>query len=35
MLLAIGVLALVPSLMLFAYIQRYLTQGLTAGAVKG
>ena len=34
-LLAIAVLALIPSLCLFGYIQRYLTTGLTAGAVKG
>jgi multiple sugar transport system permease protein len=35
MLMAIGVLSLVPSLALFAWIQRYLTTGLSAGAVKG
>jgi multiple sugar transport system permease protein len=35
MILAVAVLALVPSLLLFSYIQRYLTTGLTAGAVKG
>ena len=33
MLMAIGVLALVPSLALFGWIQRYLTTGLSAGAV--
>lgn len=35
MMLAIAVLALVPSLVLFGWIQRYLTTGLSAGAVKG
>jgi len=35
LLLALAVLALIPSLFLFGYIQRYLTSGLTAGAVKG
>jgi multiple sugar transport system permease protein len=34
-LLATAVLALVPSLILFGYIQRFLTGGLSAGAVKG
>ena len=33
--LTVAVLALVPSLILFGYIQRYLTAGLSAGAVKG
>lgn len=32
---AAGVLALVPSCMFFIFIQRYLVQGLTSGAVKG
>ena len=32
---AAGVLALVPSCLFFLFIQRYLVQGLTAGAVKG
>lgn len=35
MLMAIAVLSLVPSLGFFAWIQRYLTTGLSAGAVKG
>ena len=35
LMLATAVLALVPSLALFGYIQRYLTGGLSAGAVKG
>jgi multiple sugar transport system permease protein len=35
MMLAIAVLALIPSLALFGWIQRYLTTGLAAGAVKG
>ena len=32
---AAGVLALVPSCLFFIFIQRYLVQGLTAGAIKG
>jgi multiple sugar transport system permease protein len=32
---AAGVLALIPACMFFAFIQRYLVQGLTAGALKG
>ncbi|MFK7893357.1 MAG: carbohydrate ABC transporter permease [Granulosicoccus sp.] len=32
---AAGVLALVPSCLFFVFIQRYLVQGLTAGAIKG
>ena len=32
---AAGVLALVPSCLFFVFIQRYLVQGLTTGAVKG
>ncbi|NBN79568.1 ABC transporter permease subunit [Microvirga tunisiensis] len=32
---AAGVLALVPSCLFFLFIQRYLVQGLTSGAVKG
>ncbi|MEZ5825503.1 MAG: carbohydrate ABC transporter permease [Geminicoccaceae bacterium] len=32
---AAGVLALIPACLFFALIQRYLVQGLTAGAVKG
>ncbi len=35
MLMAIAVLSLVPSLVFFGWIQRYLTTGLSAGAVKG
>jgi multiple sugar transport system permease protein len=35
LMLATAVLALVPSLALFGYIQRFLTGGLAAGAVKG
>ena len=32
---AAGVLALIPACLFFVFIQRYLVQGLTAGAVKG
>jgi multiple sugar transport system permease protein len=35
MLMAVAVLSLVPSLVFFGWIQRYLTTGLSAGAVKG
>lgn len=35
MVMAIAVLSLIPTMILFGYIQRYLTSGLTAGAVKG
>jgi multiple sugar transport system permease protein len=35
LMLAVAVLALVPSLILFGFIQRFLTTGLSAGAVKG
>ena len=35
MLMAVAVLSLVPSLLFFGWIQRYLTTGLSAGAVKG
>jgi multiple sugar transport system permease protein len=35
MLLAVAFLALIPSLILFGYIQRFLTTGLVSGAVKG
>ena len=30
-----AVLALIPAVLFFIFIQRYLVQGLTAGAVKG
>jgi multiple sugar transport system permease protein len=32
---AAGVMALIPAAFFFLLIQRYLVQGLTAGAVKG
>jgi hypothetical protein len=32
---AAGVLALLPACIFFVFIQRYLVQGLTAGALKG
>ena len=32
---AAGVLALIPACLFFIFIQKYLVQGLTAGAVKG
>ena len=32
---AAAVLALIPACLFFAFIQRYLVQGLTSGAVKG
>ena len=32
---AAGVIALVPAFLFFVFIQKYLVQGLTAGAVKG
>ncbi|HEX2524993.1 MAG TPA: carbohydrate ABC transporter permease [Geminicoccus sp.] len=35
LMLAVAVMALVPSLVLFGWIQRYLTSGLAAGAMKG
>jgi multiple sugar transport system permease protein len=35
MVLALAVLGLIPSVILFGYIQRHLTSGLSAGAVKG
>jgi multiple sugar transport system permease protein len=32
---AAGILALLPVCLFFMYVQRYLVQGLTAGAMKG
>jgi multiple sugar transport system permease protein len=32
---AAGVMALIPAFLFFIFIQKYLVQGLTAGAVKG
>ena len=33
--LACGVIVTIPVILLFAFVQRYLIEGLTAGAVKG
>jgi multiple sugar transport system permease protein len=30
-----GVVAIIPVVLLFAYVQKFLVQGLSAGAVKG
>jgi multiple sugar transport system permease protein len=30
-----GVIAIIPVVVLFAYVQKFLVQGLSAGAVKG